>query len=141
MKLYIETENNLPKNHPALEENLLQAFSAIPEHWMPFERIERPQLGVYDVLDQDYPDYQLVDGIYKDVWVVRPMDTVEKAAKQQAIKDVWVSLPNRENFTAWVFDDTSCSFIPPFPKPNDGKLYQWDGALNDWIEVPAPTEI
>lgn len=140
MKLYIETENNLLKNHPALEENLLKAFGEIPEHWVPFERIERPQLGVYDVLDQDYPEYQLVDGIYKDVWMVRPMDEAEKAAKQQKVKDVWASLPNRENFTAWMFDDITCSYIPPIPMPETG-IYKWNGEINNWEEIPAPTEI
>jgi hypothetical protein len=139
MKLYIETENNLPKNHPALEENLLQAFGTVPSHWLPFERVERPLLGVYDVLDQDYPEYQLIDGVYKDVWMIRPMDDVEKDAKQQAIKNAWVSLPNYENFTSWVFDEVTCSFIPPVPRPDDGKLYRWDGAVNNWVEVTPPT--
>jgi hypothetical protein len=141
MKLYIETENNLPKNHPALEENLLQAFGNIPEHWVPFERIERPKLGVYDVFDQEEPEYQIVDGIYKDVWMVRPMDEAEKTAKQQEIKDAWVLLPNRENFATWVFDEVTCSYISPVPRPDDGKLYRWDGAVNNWIEVAPPAII
>lgn len=141
MNLYIETENGQSKNHPAFEDNLIQAFGDIPEHWVPFERIERPQLGVYEVFDQEEPEYQLIDGIYKDVWMVRPMDEAEKTTKQQKVKDAWASLPNRENFTAWVFNEDSCSYIPPVPRPNDGKLYQWDGALNNWIEVPTPTEI
>ena len=141
MKLYIETENNLPKNHPALEENLLQAFGEIPEHWIPFERIERPKLGVYEVFIDENPEYHLVDGIYKDVWLIRPMDDNEKSAKQQSIKDRWLLLPDRENFTAWVFDETTCSYTPPIPKPNDGKLYKWDGAVNNWVELVIPTEI
>ena len=29
MKLYIEAENNQPKNHPAFEDNLIQAFGQI----------------------------------------------------------------------------------------------------------------
>ena len=141
MKLYIETENNLPKNHPALEENLLQTFGVIPENWIAFERVERPQLNVYDVLDQEYQEYQLVDGIYKDVWMVRPMNDVEISAKQQRVKDNWVLLPNRENFSAWVFDEATCSYIPPVPRPDDGKLYRWDGTVNNWVEVTPPAII
>ena len=57
MNLYIETENGQPKNHPAFEDNLIQAFGDIPEHWVPFERIERPQLGVYEVFDQEEPEF------------------------------------------------------------------------------------
>lgn len=141
MKLFIETENNLPKNHPALEENLLRAFETIPEHWVPFERIERPTLGVYDVMDKEEPEYQLIDGIYKDVWFVRPMTNEEVLTKQQAVKDAWALRPNLENFTAWIFDEASCSYVSPIPKPNDGKLYRWNGALNNWTEVPALTQI
>jgi hypothetical protein len=140
MKLYIETENNLPKNHPALEENLLQAFGGIPEHWVTFERVERPELGIYEEFDSDDPKYHLVDGIYKDIWMMRPMDEAEKTIKQQKVKDAWASLPNRENFTAWVFNENSCSYVPPIPMPETG-IYKWNGEINNWEEIPAPTEI
>jgi hypothetical protein len=141
MKLYIETENGVPKNHPAFEDNLLQAFGVIPENWIVFERIEKPQLNVYDVLDQEYPEYQLVDGVYNDVWIVRPMNDMEISAKQQRVRDGWASLPNRENFTAWVFDEVTCSYIPPISRPDDGKLYRWDGTVNNWVEVTPPAII
>jgi hypothetical protein len=140
MKLYIETENNLPKNHPALEENLLQAFGVIPEHWVLFERIEKPILGIYEKFELDHPEYRLVDGIYKDVWLFRSLTDEEKTLKQQQAKDTWASLPNRENFTAWTFDETSCSYIPPIPMPETG-IYKWNGEINNWEEIPAPTEI
>ncbi len=141
MKLYIETENGQFKNHPALEENLLQVFGKVPTNWVFFERVEKPQLGVYEVFVQEEPEYQLVDGVYKDVWLVRPMNEIEKEAKQQYTKDLWAKLPNFENCTAWVFDESVCSYIPPFPRPNDGKLYRWDGTLNSWVELSAPIEI
>ena len=141
MKLYIEIKNGMPINHPALKENLLQAFGDIPENWLPFERIEKPQLEVYDVFEQPFPDYQLVDGTYKDVWLVRPMTESEKTAKQQEVKDGWALLPNRENFTAWLFDEMTCSYIPPVFRPDDGKLYRWDGTVNNWVEVTPPAII
>lgn len=141
MNLYIEIENDLPKNHPALEENLLQAFGNVPNNWVPFERIAKPLVAVYEVFDDTQPEYLLVDGVYKDVWTPRPMDEAEKIAKQQREKDRWASLPNRENFTAWVFDEVTCSYIPPVSKPDDGKLYQWDGAVNNWVEVSPPAII
>ena len=140
MKLYIETENNLPKNHPALEENLIAAFGEIPEHWVPFERIEMPRLKSHEVLESDHPEYQLVDGIYTDVWSIRPMTDEEKATKNQEIKDMWSSLPNRKNFTTWTFDEELGSYIPPIPMPETG-IYKWNGEINNWEEIPAPTEI
>jgi hypothetical protein len=141
MKLYIETENGLPINHPALEENLLQAFGEIPTHWKPFLRVERPTPEVYQELNTQEPEYLLVEGVWKDVWSIRDMTADEIAFKQQTAKDSWASLPNRENFTAWVFDEVTCSYIPPVPRPDDGKLYRWDGAVNNWVEVTPPAII
>lgn len=141
MKLYIELENGLPKNHPALEENLLQVFGEIPDHWVSFERVEKPRLSAYDVLEKEHPEYQLIDGVYTDVWLVRSMTLEEKNAKQKTVKDLWLSLPNRENFTTWVFDEVLCSYIPPVPRPNDDKIYKWDGLINNWVEVTPPTII
>ena len=140
MKLYIETENGMTKNHPAFEDNLLQAFGEIPSHWEPFERVPRPDLGVYEMLDSLDPTYEKIDGIWKDVWAVRPMTTEEKAAKQQEAKDAWANQPNASNFTAWTFDDASCVFVPPVPYPypvNDGDVYFWSGADNNWKLVPS----
>ncbi len=141
MKLYIEIKNGVPKNHPAFEDNLLQAFGVIPENWVSFVRVEKPVLAVYEILNKEEPEYQLVDGVYKDVWMVRPMDDVEISAKQQRVKDSWVLLPNRENFTTWVFDEVTCSYIPPISRPDDGKLYRWDGTVNNWVEVTPPAII
>jgi len=141
MKLYIEIESGLPKNHPALEENLIQAFGCIPNTWVSFERIERPSLNLYETVTQELPKYELSNGIYKDVWSIRPMTEAEKVVIQQHEKDRWAALPNRENFTAWTFDEATCSYISPVPKPDDGKLYRWDGNSNTWVERAPPTII
>ncbi len=141
MKLYIEIENDEPKNHPALEENLLQAFGSIPDNWEAFVRVERPILTIYQILDNQEPVYLKVDSVWTDVWALRDMTSNEIAEKQQGVKDHWVSLPNRENFITWVFDEPSCSYIPPVPRPDDGKLYRWDGTVNNWVEVTPPAII
>jgi hypothetical protein len=57
MNLYIETENGVTKNHPAFEDNLMQAFGSIPAHWEPFIRVERPAIGVYKIMTADEPTY------------------------------------------------------------------------------------
>ena len=78
MNLYIETENGNPINHPAFEDNLLQAFGAIPAHWEPFNRVERPTLSIYQVLDSQESTYQKIDGVWTDVWSLRDMTSEEK---------------------------------------------------------------
>lgn len=139
MKLYIQVENGQTKNHPALEENLMQAFGEIPSNWEPFERIERPVPGVYEVLDSDQAVYQKVDGMWKDVWSIRPMTTQEKTAKQQAVKDAWAARPQASNWSAWTFNENTCQYDPPIPRPDpvEGKLVFWCGADNNWKETPA----
>ena len=141
MNLYIETDGNGNIiNHPAFEENLLQAFGNIPANWEPFTRVEMPVPTVYQVLDSQEPTYQKVNGVWTDVWALRDMTDAEKSATQQSVKDAWNAKP-RPNLTAWTFDETTCSYKAPIPKPNDGKQYFWQGTTNTWVEQPPyPTD-
>jgi hypothetical protein len=140
MNLYIKVENGWVKGHPAVEENLIQAFGAIPEHWEPFVRVERPTLEVYQILVSSEAAYLKINGVWTDVWSIRDMTSEEKAAKQQEVKDGWTSLPNHQNFTAWVFDEATCSYEPPVPRPTDRPVF-WQGMTNSWVDVPKyPTD-
>lgn len=141
MKLYIQTENGQTVNHPAFEHNLIEAFGGVPDHWKPFVRVERPTLGVYEVLESEQPAYEFVDGVWTDVWSVRPMTAEEIAAKQQAVIDAWALIPNAFNFTAWVLDEATLRMVPPIPRPvEEGKIFRWSGADNNWKEAPAKPE-
>ena len=139
MNLYIETENGMTKNHPAFEDNLLQAFGSIPAHWEPFTRVQRSELGVYDVLESDEPTYSKVDGTWTDVWMVRPMTAEEKAAKQQTVRDAFAAREQAENWSAWTLDEATCTMVPPIPRPApvEGLDIRWCGADNAWKEVPT----
>jgi hypothetical protein len=141
MKLYIQTENGQTVNHPAFEHNLIEAFGGVPDHWKPFVRVERPTLGVYEVLESEEAAYEFVDGVWTDVWTVRPMTAEEIAAKQQAVIDAWALIPNAFNFTAWVLDEANLRMVPPIPRPvEEGKIFRWSGADNNWKEAPAKPE-
>lgn len=139
MNLYIETENGVTKNHPAFEDNLLQAFGSIPAHWEPFTRVERPALGVYEVMTADEPTYEKVDGVWTDVWHKRDMTVEEKTAKQQEAVTVFNSREYASNWSAWTLDETTCQMVPPIPRPApvEGVLVFWCGADNNWKEAPA----
>lgn len=145
MKLYIQTENGQPVNHPAFEDNLIAAFGGVPDHWKPFVRVERPTLGVYEVLESEQPAYQMVDGVWTDVWTVRPMTAEEIEAKKEVIKQAvlstWALHPNAFNFTAWVYDEETQRMVAPIPRPiEEGKIFRWSGADNNWKEAPAKPE-
>ena len=147
MKLYIQVENNQTINHPALETNLLEAFGSIPSNWEPFIRVERPVPDLYELLESDVPVYAKVDGVWTDVWTVRPMNEFERAVYQQPFKDAWASMPNYQNFVAWVFDEDTCLYKPPItrPDPDQVKLDAgiqtlWCGADNNWKDTPVRPE-
>ena len=139
MNLYIETENGVTKNHPAFEDNLLQAFGSIPEHWEPFTRVERPALGVYEVMTADEPTYEKVDGVWTDVWHKRDMTAEEKTAKQQQVITAFNDREYASNWSAWTLDEATCTMQPPIPRPApvEGVLVMWCGADNNWKEAPA----
>ena len=139
MRLYIEIENDQPKNHPAFEDNLMHAFNQIPPNWEFFVRVERPTLGVYQIMDTQEPTYQKIDGVWTDVWAVREMTVEEKTAKQQEVRDLFNAREQASNWSAWALDEATCLMVPPIPRPDpiDGLDVRWCGAENNWKEVPA----
>jgi hypothetical protein len=142
MILFIETENGTTKNHPALEDNLIQAFGSVPDNWESFVRVERPLLGVYQVLESNTPVYAKVNGVWTDVWSVREMTTEEKDTLHQTTRDEFNNREYASNWSAWTLDETTCRMIPPIPRPADveGVLVMWCGADNNWKEAPTRPE-
>jgi hypothetical protein len=139
MKLYIEVVDGKTVSHPALEENLLQAFpDGIPTNFESFVRTTPPLPGLYQKLDMEGSTYEKIDGVWTDVWVVSPISEEEKMAIQQGVKDQWAARDQAENWSAWTFDEESCSFVPPIPRPEpvEGKIVFWCGAENNWKETP-----
>ena len=144
MNFYIETENGQAKNHPAFENNLVQAFGSVPEHWELFIRVPKPipEINKYEVVDPSEPAYRKIDGVWTDVWTIRPMTDLEKTNHQQMLKDTWEAQPNYQNFVAWVFDEDTSWYKPPIPRPEpiEGVTVLWCGADNNWKEAPTRPE-
>lgn len=147
MNLYIETENGVTKNHPAYENNLIQAFGAVPAHWEPFTRVERPVPGIYELLESDTPVYAKVNGVWTDVWSVRDMTAEEKTELQQGVITAFNNQPQAENWSTWTLDEATCTMQPPIPRPepDNAKLEQriftfWCGADGNWKDTPVRPE-
>ena len=133
MNLYIETENGVTKNHPAFEDNLIQAFGSVPAHWEPFTRVERPAIGVYEVMTADEPTYEKVDGVWTDVWHKRDMTAEEKTAKQQQVITAFNSREQAENWSAWTLDEATNTMVPPIPRPEPD---EYESPVDD--DFPPP---
>jgi hypothetical protein len=146
MNLYIETENGEVKNHPAFEDNLMQAFGEIPTRWEPFIRVARPN-PLYQIFTNDKPTYKKVDGVWTDVWDLRDMTVEEKTAKQQIVIDSFNAREQASNWSAWSLDEATNTMIPPIPRPepDQAKLDAgiktfWCGADNNWKDTPVRPE-
>ena len=147
MNLYIETENGEIKNHPAFEDNLIQAFGAVPAHWVPFNRVERPVLGVYQVMVSEEATYELINSVWTDVWTVREMTAEEKTAKQQAFITAFNDRDDASNWAAWTLDEATCTMVSPIPRPaaDETKIAAgirtfWCGADANWKDTPVRPE-
>jgi hypothetical protein len=135
MELFIRIKDGQPFENPIFGDNFRQAFPDIdtnnlPPEFVQFVRVKPPVLGPYE--KNQTVSYQLVDGFYTDVFSVEQMTAEEIAVKQQVTKDTWVE---RDGYTSWTFNETTCAFEAPTPQPIDGKIYRWDEPTTSWIEV------
>lgn len=135
MKLFIQVENRNTINHPAFEENLIQAFGCVPDNWEPFERKLKPEIQTYQLFESEEPSYEKINGVWTDVWYIREMTEEEKTNKQNTVKSQWLESDLSKSFNSWVFDENTCSYIAPIPYPNDGKRYIWDEVDLQWQPI------
>lgn len=136
MELFVKIIDGVVHEHPIFGDNFRQAFPDVdidnlPPEFSRFVRVPMPKIGVYEVYEG--VTYERSGDVFTDVHHVRQMTYEEKLAKQNSVKDSWAA----NGLSSWVFDEETCRFYAPKPYPNDGKLYQWDEALIDWIEVSA----
>lgn len=128
----IKIENNNPVGHPIAKENFAQAFpdanlNNLPQGFAFFERVPRPLLGPYEV--HESTTYAWSGNKVVDVHNIRAMTAEEKLKQQNFTKSVWKDVGH----ASWIFDEQTCSFTPPVPRPNDGKIYRWDESTLSWI--------
>ena len=147
MNLYIQIKDGVPVNHPVFMDNLIQAFGKIPNDWEQFIRMQQPNIGAYQVLENEQPTYEKQFGYWMDIWAVRDMTPEEKFAKQQAVRDTFNSREQAENWSAWTLDEATCKMVPPTPRPeidqakiDAGILTVWCGAENGWKDTPPRPE-
>ena len=136
MELYIRIVNGKPFEHPILGDNFRQAFpdvdvNNLPPEFARFVRVAPPSIGVYETLNVAY---ELVDGVYTDVYQVAPMTEQQKTDLQNAVKADWAA---NGPYPSWVFNEDVCGFYAPVAMPIDSKRYRWDESTISWVEVPT----
>jgi|SaaInl5LU_22_DNA_1037371.scaffolds.fasta_scaffold26904_2 hypothetical protein len=135
--MYIKILNGQPHGHPILADNFITAYPDIdinnlPDDWAPFIRLERPRLETYETLTESY----IWDGdTVTDSLIVTSMTADEITAKQNAVKESWISSGGHPD---WSFDADTCTHKPP-PMPDDGQVYVWDFNEERWVVVVTTT--
>lgn len=142
-KFRIRVVNGLAVDHPAFEDNLIDAFGAVPPEWEPFIRIPDPTHNNHKyVLLHPQPAYRKVDGVWQDYWYYREKTAEELEALYGPAKEAWAKRPYANNFTAWVFNEQKFMYEPPIPRPTEsappGMTYRWSGPDNNWKLAPIP---
>ena len=41
-------------------------------------------------------------------------------------------------FNSWILDEETCFWKPPFPVPDESKIYDWDEKTVSWVELTEP---
>lgn len=114
MELFIRIKDGQPFEHPIFIDNFRQVFpdvdtNNLPAEFARFVRIAAPSIGPYE--KNQTVSYQLIDGVYTDVFSVEQMTAEEIAAKQQSVKDAWAL----DGLESWIFNKLTCAFEPPPP--------------------------
>lgn len=139
MAYYIKVENGQAVDHPITEENLIQAFPGIdinnlPPEFAVFERVGYPVLGPYEIYTGH--TYENNNGVFRDVHSVREMTSEEKTAKQDQVRQSYA----RTGFVGWVFNETTCTFDPPVPFPENPSQFMWDNETQNWVPYAPPQQ-
>ena len=141
MNCHIKVENGQAVGHPAADENLIDVYGQIPDGWEPLTLTDTKTLLRHPLKTYEgTPIYQLIDGVWTQVWVQVDKTPEEIAAYVEEFRGYLLNSTYGNNFTAWVFNYTTGKFEAPVPKPTDGH-YKWHGPSNSFKEAPLkPTD-
>ena len=131
MELFIRIVNGQPFEHPIHPKNFIEAFpdvdvNNLPPEFARFVRSGAPRLGPYE--KNQTVTYELVNGVYTDVFHCEQMTDEEILNKQNSVKEAWALT----GISSWTFNETTCLFEAPVPYPRGGKIYYWDDPTTSW---------
>lgn len=144
--LYIKIVDGIAVDYPILGENLVSLFPAIdldqlPSNFARFQKTPRPNHGIYELSEYSYAANS--QGVYTEVWTVRPMTNHEKTQQQDLVKSNFKQLNGP---SSWIFDEEKCLMVAPVPRPDAvaptvsslGTIYTWNEATVSWAATEVP---
>lgn len=142
---FIKTENGLPINHPATEDNLRVFYPDLdpsnpPEGWARFVRLPLPTIKFSELLEKttyelnNFFSAELGTPTYTDLYHIRTLTTEEIDQKCQQIFGLSLAQLGES------FSVEEGTWVPNKPKPDDGKEYTWIGFMDDWVDASYVAE-
>lgn len=144
--LYIKIVDGIAVDYPILGVNLVSAFPEInldnlPPEYARFQRTPCPNHGVYELSEYRYAANE--EGVYTEVWTVRPMTDHEKTQQQNLVKSNFMKLNGP---ASWIFNEEKCLMVAPVPRPESisptlsslGTIYTWDEDTVSWAAIEVP---
>lgn len=111
MELFIQIRDGQPYEHPILGDNFREAFpdvdvNNLPSEFARFERIPCPfEKQIFKVHEVTY---QLVDGIFKDVWSERDANEAERAVQlEERTQEVLRKLDANKEYGQWEVENAT----------------------------------
>jgi hypothetical protein len=89
--------------------------------------------------------YNTMGGIHYDPETGEPSEDQSKALRKNyagigstydRVRDAFIP---PKPYASWIFNEETCLWDPPTPKPNDGNEYVWNESETSWVDV-TPTE-
>ncbi len=144
--LYIKIVDGVAVDNPILGENLVSTFPHIdldrlPSEFAKFQKTPRPNCGVYELCEYVYAAN--AEGVYTEVWSVRPMTDYEKTQQQNLVKSNFIELNGPKS---WIFSEEKCLMVAPVPRPDAvaptassvGTIYTWNEDTVSWAAIEVP---
>ena len=134
---YILVKDGVATSHPITEENILISFPRIdfdnlPDNIAKFEYRGRPPVGAFEVYEEVKYKWDPKKKVFFDVHKIRPMNEEEL----QEEKEKSINFFNETyGYKSWVWEDETFSMEAPFDKPKDGKNYEWNEDIENWVEI------
>jgi hypothetical protein len=120
-----------------------------------FAKIENGLVTQVIVAEQDFIDsgalgdptswvqtsYNTRNGVHYDPTTGEPSGKPALRWKYAGIGDTYLAeqdiFISPKPWDSWTFNDTTKTWDPPVPKPDDGKKYYWDEVNQAWLELPV----
>lgn len=130
---YIKISNGTTIGHPQLLENLKDQYSNFLDRYqelgyLPCNMADYPE--VTDPYLKVIPVYTIDENQVIMTYSLIPMTAEEKITYINYRKETDTQI------NGWVFNESTCSYDPPFLEPDNEHNYVWDEEILNWVIIP-----